>query len=203
MNNQSAIKQFIKDGGQAVITARNGQAGVLFTDESLGQFIPWGDLGYNADLGFYEISKFPTAHNDVGVNFSAARFRTYDGEEEYSQWAILADDGTDGFVIGEWGSVVQLHAALSALLETGQAEEIDELDERLGHPWMTISEAARYAQERCGVRISIRGVQYACERGEIRLANRDNGKWRLPQRPFVTWLANRPKPGPKKGKKGE
>ena len=194
MNISQMIEQFIKDGGPAQVTTRQGQAGVLFTDEN--EFIPWGDLGYNQEYGFYRISHLPGLHDEVGVNFSTARFLSHDGEEEYPQWAILTDDHTDGFVIGEWGSVAKLYQTLKELVENGKAEEVNELDERLGHPWMAAQEAAKFADERMGISITARAIRYACDRGEIRHATKD-AQWRMPQQSFVSWLRNRPKPGPK------
>lgn len=194
MNIQTTVKDFISNGGQAVITEQDGQHGVLFTDKQ-NEFIPWGDLGYNSEIGFYPISEFPGEHNEVGVNFSAVRFETSDGESDYVMWGIVTDDGTDGFVIGEWGATVKLYQVLKTLVETGVAEEVDELDSRLGHPWLTPTMASEYALE-LGVSLTPRAIQYACQRKEIKRAEYDNG-WTFPQRSFRNWLGNRPKPGPK------
>lgn len=187
---KSSIEQFIADGGPARIVEQNGQAGVLFTDEN--EFIPWGDLGYNADLGYFQRSLFPDVHDESGVHFQAVKFRENDGEDDYTMWAVCPDDYTDSLIIGEWGTVVHLYHVLKRLVESGgEAEMVDVLDERLGHPWMTPAEAARFAAERLGISITDRAIRYACERGDIPKASRETGNWRVPQRTFLSWLRNR------------
>ena len=39
-------------------------------------------------------------------------FSAHDGDEEYEMWAIIPDDLTDGFIIGEWDDVLNLHKTL-------------------------------------------------------------------------------------------
>ncbi len=200
MNIQVLIKEFIRDGGPATLTTQNGESGVTFTDEN--EFIPFGNLGYNRELGFYKISLFPDEHNEGGINFSTVSFLDNDGDGQYREWAILVDDLTDGFVIGEWGEVTQLYAALKRLVETGQAdEETHHLDERLGIVWLSVSEAAEFANSRLSTVISERAIRYACERDEIFKAEKKGKEWRFPQPIFLNWMRNRPKPGPKKGQR--
>ena len=197
MNIQVLIREFISGDGPATLTTQNGEAGVTFTDEN--EFIAFGDLGYNKELGFYRISRFPDEPNEAGVNFSTVSFLDDDGDGLYREWAILVDDLTDGFVIGKWGEVTQFYASLKRLIETGQAdEETHHLDERLGVVWISVTEASEFANYRLDTVISERAIRYACERGEIFKAEKQGKEWRFPWRTFLNWMRNRPKPGPKK-----
>lgn len=59
------IRKFVFEGGQACVIVENGdQAGVMFLDDM--EFIPFADLGYNQQLGFYQLSAFPDVENEAG-----------------------------------------------------------------------------------------------------------------------------------------
>jgi len=124
------------------------------------------------------------------VNFSPAKI-VIDGE--FDMWAIIPSDYTDGFIIGEWREVCNLYAMLKSLVETGgQAEEIEEIDERLGHKWFNPREASEYALARLGIERTPRAIRYACERGDIKHARKtDSDQWRFPQRSLNSWLATK------------
>lgn len=119
-------------------------------------------------------------------DFTTAVFWAHDGNEEYRIWAVIPDDLTDGFIVGEWESVKNLHAALARLLETGQAdEEVDELelDERLGHTWLSVSEAASEYS------VPTDTVRYAAREGHIPMAEKQGRDWRFPRRQFLYWYS--------------
>jgi hypothetical protein len=119
------------------------------------------------------------------IDFTTAVFDDGDG----SMWAILPDDGTNGFIIGGWPEVEAAHAALNRLAESGKAdEEIGSLDERLGTKYLTVTEA----YERWDV--SIDTVRYAARNGHIRGAMKSYGRWRFPQRTFLHWLHKKHRP---------
>lgn len=206
MNIQQSIKKYIKEGGQAQILTLHGEPGVLFTADDDNHFIPWATLAYNEELGFYDIAQFPGQVSEMGgINFHPVRYRVQGGlnpDDDYTVWAVIPDDDTGPLYIGEWGAVLKLNHVLSTVIESGAAEWVDELDNDLSHPWLNPSEAARLAATR-NIKCTSQAIHYACQRGEIRLATRETGGWRMPQRSFLTWLVNRPKPGPKKGKKNE
>ena len=119
------------------------------------------------------------------VQFTTATFDS-DGTP---LWAVIPDDLTDGFVIGEWDEVLNLHRALTRLVETGQAdEEIKGNDERLGWPWLSVSEAAdRY-------NVPADTVRYAARNGFIPNAKKQGKLWRFPQANFLYWLSQVYKP---------
>jgi hypothetical protein len=147
-----------------------------------------------------KITDHPAEIDEGGVNFKVVRYIVRAGsnpEDDYEMYSIVPDDWTNDFIVGQWGDLLKVYDALKTVIELGKAELVDELDPRLGHPWMYLQEAAEYAKC-CGIKITPRAIQYACERGEIRLANKDSGRWQMPQRSLASWLDNRPKPGPKK-----
>lgn len=57
------IDEYIRDTGTAKRVYQGGRAGVIFLDE--GEFIPLTDLGYNTNIGFYRISRFPDVKNEA------------------------------------------------------------------------------------------------------------------------------------------
>lgn len=112
-------------------------------------------------------------------------------EDGYTAYALLPSDLTDGIHIGDLEDVRQAHAALTRLLETGQAdEEIYEFHPQL-HRWFSIREAAEKYN------LPYTTLYSAIQRGEIDRAEQDGGQWYFPGNSIRKWMANRPKPGPK------
>lgn len=98
----------------------------------------------------------------------------------------------DAFLAGELHQLKQLTDRLNAFAATGQDDgEISRLDERLGWRWLTVTEAA----EQFSVPAST--VRRAASHGHIRDARRQGAEWRFSQISFLSWLNNRPRPGPK------
>ena len=63
MSIEKMVKDFIELTGLAKIIEQDGQQGVLFQDHK--GFIPFDDLGYNRELGFYSLSQFPEVTNQA------------------------------------------------------------------------------------------------------------------------------------------
>jgi hypothetical protein len=108
-------------------------------------------------------------------------------------YAIMPDDGMDGFLVGDMCEVINLWTALDRLIkESIHDGVISHLDERLGWAWLTVHEASE--QEN----IPERTIAHACAQGYIGAAQKDEtGRWRFPSATFRGWVVNRPKPGPK------
>ena len=51
------------EGGKAQLETRGGKEGVFFTDRE--EFIPFDDLGYSSELGFFSISDFPFMESEA------------------------------------------------------------------------------------------------------------------------------------------
>jgi excisionase family DNA binding protein len=122
------------------------------------------------------------------VKFSTVRFP----DDELTFYGLITDDETKGYIIGTIEGVKAAHAALTRLLETGKPdEEVHHLDERLGHLWLSVNEAA----ERFDVPADT--VRYAARNGFISGVKQagKRGDYRFPQRYFLHWLARvyRPK----------
>lgn len=108
-------------------------------------------------------------------------------------YAIIPDDGHDGYIIGELHEVEALRDQLSRLIDDDQHDgKIDHLDERLGWPWLSVTEAAEKFD------VPLATVRYACASGHIAGAQKQRGRWRFAQPRFLYWLTHRPKRGPKK-----
>jgi len=125
-------------------------------------------------------------------------FRTDPEDDNSILWAVLPDDGTNGYVIGEMWEVEQLRDELNALIDRNvHGGEISHLDEQLGFNWLTSSEAQELAINVTGNNVPISSITHACRTGHIRNSEKQGRDWRFPQMNFLHWLRNRPKPGPK------
>lgn len=121
------------------------------------------------------------------VKFSTVEFPS----DELMFFGLITDDETKGYIIGTIEEVKAAHAALTRLLESGEAdEETHDLDQRLGHVWLSVSEASEQFN------VPADTVRYAARRGHISMAEkRGERDWIFPQRRFLYWLAKvyRPK----------
>lgn len=193
-NIRDMIEEYIRDTGEAHFEHRQGEGyGVVFHDEN--EFFLLSDLAYNSSLGFFRASRFPDEPREAEyqepepANWVTVVFTENDGNEDYQSYGVVPDDGTNGLIIGEWPSVLLLYETLKQLIETGKPdEEVHHLDERLGHTWLSVSEAS----ERYGVPADT--VRYAAREGFISMAGKQGRDWRFPQRYFLHWLAKVYKP---------
>jgi len=112
--------------------------------------------------------------------------------------AILPNDGSRGFVVGEDWEIKFLHALLGEYLQTKKLSgEISDYNEQLGFRWITSKEAAVVAAQR-GEIIPVRTIRWAAQNGFIRSAEKNGRDWYFPMVKFLYWVAHRPKPGRKK-----
>lgn len=120
------------------------------------------------------------------VKFSTVQFPN----DELTFYGLVTDDDTKGYIIGEIAEVKAAHAALTRLLESGKAdEETHDLDQRLGHIWLSVTEASEQFN------VPADTVRYAARNGHISMAEkRGERDWIFPQRRFLYWLAKVYKP---------
>lgn len=93
------VKRAIREGFiPAELVIHDGEAGVLFLDEN--EFIPFADLNYSRELGYFRISLFPDEPREcentpvTGSNLNAgARGR---------RWARGADHRVVGYIQPAW-----------------------------------------------------------------------------------------------------
>ncbi len=63
MKIEDLARQYCEEDPQlGRIIERDGQPGILFLDEN--EFIPFSDLGYNSEIGFFSKSRFPDVKSD-------------------------------------------------------------------------------------------------------------------------------------------
>jgi hypothetical protein len=63
MKIKQLVDQAIAAGQPLRLETEGGVAGVLVTDR--GEFIPWPDLGYSSELGFFSVADFPFMENEA------------------------------------------------------------------------------------------------------------------------------------------
>lgn len=119
-------------------------------------------------------------------------------------YAILPDDGTRAYNMGELWEVRQLRNALTALLDDGVHDgEIDHLHPQFGFKWLSSKEAQKLIREVKNEEVAISSITHACRNCLIGGAVRDGRDWRFPQARFLWWYSNRPKPRHKPAKTNE
>lgn len=117
--------------------------------------------------------------------------------DEAPMYAVLPDDDTRGYVIGELWEVEQLRDKLTRLLEEGTHDgEIYEFHHQLGGKWLTTTEAQEFAANR-GDDIARATLTAAIRRGDIKHAEKNGRDWLISENSLRSWLNHRPKPGPK------
>ena len=105
-----------------------------------------------------------------------------DGEPP--MFAIVPNDYSNGYLVGEMAEVESLTARLYDFVQDGQHDgEIDDLHPSL-HTWLTVSQAA----ERYDVPHST--ITWACRQGRIHKAEKMT-RWTFPERAFRHWLMKR------------
>lgn len=109
----------------------------------------------------------------------------YTDRDSVPMYAVLPDDGTRGYNIGERWEVELLRDSLTALLEN---------DEQLGWKWLTSRGAQQLILDVKGIELPISSITLACRNGEIKGAVKEGRDWRFPQVCFLEWYNRRAKP---------
>lgn len=127
MNIRNHIRHTITEGLSAKFSQQAEKAGIIFYDKN--EFIPFDDLNYNSEYGYYRMSQFPNLQRDcTNENPETIHY----GKDFSEDWKpiIWADSGGNLTMIGDIWQAADLHQALKALLENGavDAEEISEND---------------------------------------------------------------------------
>lgn len=198
---QTLISEFIESGGLAHVTTQNGNGGVLFTDDN--QFIPWLDLGYSSEYGFYQISRLPNIENEA--SYSTWSIHPLVGSENsygVPLYVLLDADGY-GFLLGERWQVAELLPVVQQFMATGEASEpVD--DEVIGVKYYSIAEACAVAHEYDPAKYPYttpgdqdrlrRRIQQLIRRGNIYGTKKDpQGFYRIRATAFRGWLSKRGK----------
>jgi excisionase family DNA binding protein len=115
-----------------------------------------------------------------------------DPDDEYRGYAILPNDVTRGYEIGDIEQVKQLAARLNSFLKTKRDDgAIDHLAEEIGWQWLDIADALPLSRD-VGVPIAAPTIRKACAEGRIGYAKLDGKTWRFPRATFLGWLKRSP-----------
>lgn len=182
--------------GLAHFDVQDQQAGVVFRDEN--EFIPFSDLGYNSEIGWFRISSFPGAENETSNDSGWTIHPTIDYDVPSGMYALLDSDGY-GYLLGERYQVFEAWQRLGQFLFEGVEDEpIPDDAEELGHKWLSISEAAHEAVlydpvafgsvTRENLHDRIRRQAQRSPR-TIGASHTPTGRWKFQARRFRGWLA--------------
>jgi len=193
MNIRNHIRQAIVDGLDAHVTQRYGQAGAIFHDEN--EFIPFDDLNFNSEYGYFRISLLPDIERDCTNENPDTLHLGKDYSEDWKP-LIWADGGGNLAMIGDPWNAADLYQALHAYLFGGSldAEKISENDPAWDYmkriDW-AIDEYREYipgAKRRTRDRVG-NTIRAAATRGAIRGAVQDDiGNWKFRPATFRGWL---------------
>ena len=126
MNIRDHIRKAITGGLAANFTQQAGLSGIVFHDEN--EFIPFTDLNYNNEFGYYRLSLFP----DLPRDCTNENQDTIHHGKDFHDWKplIWADSGGNLTMLGDAWNAADLYQALKRFFETGtvDAEEISEND---------------------------------------------------------------------------
>jgi len=114
MNIRQHVLKSIYSGLPAQIIVQGAVSGVLFFDGN--EFIPFADLGYNSEIGYYRLSAFPGALNETtNENLETIHLLAEAGDDVVPAYVWQDADG-DLHHLGELHQVADLYAALGAAL---------------------------------------------------------------------------------------
>lgn len=190
MNIRDHVRNAIHEGLPATVTQQNGLSGVLFHDES--EFIPFDNLNYNQEYGYYQISLFPNiAHDCTNDNPEALHWG-----KDFDDWRplIWADSGGNLTMVGDIHQAADLYQALGRLLLHGEhdAEEISENDSAWDYmkrmDWAIKEYREWVGDNRSDDQIG-NTIRAAARRHAIRGSSQDSkGAWYFRPAPFRGWL---------------
>lgn len=192
-NIRESIQSFINGGGNAVITVKRTTPGVLFTDEN--EFIPFSDLGYSSDLGYYRISQFPNRKNKT-TNENPESIHQYDTGDPSDDWEayIWVDASYTAHMLGTKAQCADLYNALGELLEKGtiDGEKISDSHPVWGRP-LSISQACEAAVEWNPGEFQDNGslasrIRQAAQAGRLIAEKDPAGRWQFPQDKLYEWV---------------
>lgn len=190
MNIRDHVRKAITAGLPAQFTQRDGLAGVLFHDE--GRFIPFDDLNYNGEYGYYRISQFPDLQSDC----TNGNPETLHYGKDFHDWRplIWADSGGNLNMIGDIWQAADLYQALGKLLKTGEVdpEEISENDAQWDYmkriDW-AVKEYREFMNDGRPDNEIANTIRVAADNSRIHGCSRDSrGAWHFHPQAFRGWL---------------
>lgn len=190
MNIRNQMRSAIHDGLSATFAQQEGKAGVIFHDEN--EFIPFDDLNYNSEYGYYRLSQFP----DLQRDFTNDNPETLHYGKDFPDWKpiVWADSGGNLCLIGDVWQAADLYQALGRLLLHGEAdgEEISENDTSWDYmkriDWAVKEYRDCMDDERSDAQIA-NTIRAAADRGAIHgCSQTESGAWYFRPPAFGGWL---------------
>jgi hypothetical protein len=191
MNIRDHVRQSIARGLPAHFDVQVTTAGVQF-DADDREFIPFCDLGYSRQIGYYRLSAFPEVvsecKNDNPEIIHMLEGSDSDGPPMY----VWMDADGDPHMLGELHQVADLYGALGALLLLGKHDPtpISEHDHAWGNNYdvaRAVEEAIAYGYGSDAAQIAD-SIRAAAQAGRIHGAQRVDGRWSIPPRTLRGWL---------------
>lgn len=190
MNIRQHILKSIYGGLPARFDVQDTTPGVMFLDEN--EFIPFDDLGYTPDLGYYRLSQHPTVASECDNGNPETVHLLAGSDREGDPMYVWRDADSDLHMLGELRQVADLYEALGQLLYNFRhhPDPISEHDPDWGRNYdirQSVEEAIAYGygSDRERVADSIRAAARA---GRIRGAVQVDGKWSIPPLTLRGWL---------------
>lgn len=190
MNIRNHALESIRNGMPATFDTVNRQPGVQFLADDQ-EFIPFADLGYHPDYGYYRLSVLPGVASECDAE-NPEKIHPLEPQPDDEPMFVWMDSDGDPHLLGEKWRMADLYQALHAAL-VGQMESgvISEFDDAWGRNF-TIARAVQeamttgYGNQPEQMANTIRT---AAREGRIRGATQDpTGRWSLPKRQFRHWL---------------
>jgi hypothetical protein len=191
MNIRDHIRKAIYAGLAANFDVQVTTPGVQFNEDDR-EFVPFYDLGYNQELGYFRLSAFPDTASECENDNPETVHMLEGSDNEGEPMYVWMDADGDPHMLGELHQIADLYWRLGELLLEGKhdPEPISEHD----HAWGNNYDVARaveeaiaygYGSDRTQVADSIRAAARA---GRIRGAQQVDGKWSIPPRTLRGWL---------------
>lgn len=191
-NIRDRVDADICDGMASQRAIQEAQAGVLFQGKDGSLFVPFSDLGYNRDLGYFQISQFPDQPNEC-VTDNPETIHLYHHENSLDTY-VWRDAGGCLHHIGDIWHIADLHAAITAFLTNGKLDpKIINDDDPGWRRHFSISDAVSKAVESGWPpgEQTANTIRTAARRGAIAGAKQNASKrWIFEKKQFAEWLAN-------------
>lgn len=215
MNIRDHVLAHIRAGGNAKFEAANYAtdgghvSGVWFfgpDEPTSGTFIPFARLGYNQELGYFEMDGTGDDESECTNDnpFTVHRLENCDPDDDWTAYALL-DDGGYGFLLGERYQMADALAAIRDALAGFLGEPIPDDDPALGVKWLSTTEAIAECRqwqplEYKDSKAAGQRLRAAAREGRIR-AMKDGKRWLYKATSLRGWMLNEDahKPGPKGG----
>lgn len=191
MNIRDHVRSSIAAGLAASWDQRDGKSGVTFHDEN--EFIPFDDLNYNDEYGYYRMSQLPDLQRDC----TNENPETLHWGKDFPDWKpiIWADSGGNLTLVGDIWQAADLYQALHQLLRNGVTalEEVSENDPAWDYmkriDW-AVKEYRDFFPDADLDNEQIRNsIRAAAKAGRIRGCSQDDlGNWHFRPVAFRGWL---------------